>query len=157
LKKRSVDVIGLMIGDVVTEADREYKKDIDLYIKENGLDNDIYAPGFRRDIADILAATDCVVVPSSEGLGLVAMEAMSARTHVVGMDLGGSKEVLQAAGCGEIFSPDGTEENVADAVLRVMKQGEKELENGYSFCEVHNNENYSKGVHEVFSSILFRP
>lgn len=144
-----------MIGDVITEDDRAYMKSINQYINDNGMENDIYAPGFRCDICDILAATDCIVVPSLEGLSLVAMEAMSSRTHVVGMSQGGSKEVLQAAGCGEIFPPDGTEIDVADAVLRVMEQDEQKVENGYRFCEEHGNENYSKGVHGVFNSTIW--
>lgn len=153
IKKRGRNVIGLMIGDVVTDADREYKKTIDLDIRENGLVNDIYAPGFRRDIGDILAATDCVVVPSSEGMPLTVLEAMSARTHVVGMDQGGSREVLMAAGCGELFAVNGTEKAVADAVLRAINQGEDELESGYRFCLQQSYENYSKGVHGVFSDM----
>lgn len=63
----------MMIGDVITDIDRVYKQSIDLYIHNNALEYDIYAPGFRSDIADILAATDCVIVPSYERLGLVAM------------------------------------------------------------------------------------
>ncbi|MBQ6482552.1 MAG: glycosyltransferase, partial [Anaerolineaceae bacterium] len=150
IKKRGTAVVGLMIGDVVTDADRDYKKSIDQFIQENGMKNDIYAPGFRRDIGNILAATDCVVVPSSEGMPLTVLEAMSAKTHVVGMDQGGSKEVLVSAGCGELFPAGGAATEVADAVLKAMKQGESSLENGYRFCLRQSYENYSKGVHGVF-------
>lgn len=142
-----------MIGDVITDTDREYKKSIDHFILDNGLENDIYIPGFRRDVGDILAATDCVVVPSDEGLGLVAMEAMSAKIPVVGVDSGGTRELLKAAGCGELFAADRAKEAVADAVLRVMKQGENELESGYRFCLQQSYENYSKGVHGVFDNM----
>lgn len=153
IKKRGQEVIGLMIGDVVTDADREYKKNIGQFILDNGMKNDIYAPGFRRDVGDILAATDCVVVPSSEGMPLTVLEAMSAKTHVVGMDQGGSKEVLISAGCGELFPAGGEETEVADAVLRAMKQGVSSLENGYRFCLQQSYGNYSKGIHGVFSDM----
>lgn len=153
IKKRGIAVLGLMIGDVITDTDREYKKSIDHFILDNGLENDIYIPGFRRDVGDILAATDCVVVPSDEGLGLVAMEAMSAKIPVVGVDSGGTRELLKAAGCGELFAADRAKEAVADAVLRVMKQGENELESGYRFCLQQSYENYSKGVHGVFDNM----
>lgn len=85
------------MGDTITEADRQYKKSIDTYIREHGLEHNVYAPGFRSDIADILAAIDCVIVPSYEGLGLVAMEAMCARTNVVARKCGGSHELIKAA------------------------------------------------------------
>lgn len=142
-----------MIGDVVTDADREYKKSIDQFIKDNGIERDIYAPGFRRDIGDIMAATDCVVVPSDEGLGLVAMEAMSSKTPVVGINSGGTNELFKAAGCGELFPAEGSATEVADAVFRAMKQGANSLENGYRFCLQQSYENYSKGVHGVFTDM----
>ena len=150
IKERGQSIIGLMIGDVVTDADREYKKSIYQFIQDNGMESDIYAPGFRRDIGDILAASDCVVVPSSEGMPLTVLEAMSAKKHVVGMDSGGSNEVLKTAGCGETFPASGTEKDVADAVLRVVKQDTKKLEKGYQFCEKQSYKNYSKGIHRVF-------
>ena len=151
IKKRGMDVIGLMIGDVVTEADRDYRQTINAYIRANDLEKNVYAPGFRRDIADILSVTDCVIVPSFEGLGLVAMEAMSAKTHVVGMDYGGSKEVLTKAGCGELFHADGTEKDIANAVIRAMKQDDGIIEKGYHFCQQQSTANYSAKIHKLVS------
>lgn len=152
IKKRGIDIIGLIIGDAVTDADRNYRKKIDEYILTHDLEKNIYAPGFRHDVADILSLTDCVVVPSFEGLGLVAMEAMSAKTRVVGMDQGGSKEVLMNAGCGELFSAGGTEKEIADAVIKVMKQDDGIIEKGYRFCEQQSTMKYNTGIHKVFSA-----
>lgn len=117
------------------------------------MERNIFAPGFRRDIADILAATDCVVVPSSEGIPLTVLEAISSRTRVIGMNRGGSNELLKAASCEEVYPADGSETDIAAAVPGVMKQGEECLENGYRFCEKQNYENYSKGMHEVYNSM----
>lgn len=150
IKRRGISVVGMMIGNAITDADRKYKQDLDSFIHENKMEQDIYAPGFRSDITDILAATDCVVVPSSEGMPLTILEAMSAKTRVVGMDSGGSYEVLQKARCGEIFSADGSEKDIADAVLRAMKEPDNVLENGYKFCEQCNYKNYSKDLHDAF-------
>ena len=91
----TADYLQQSIGNTITEADRKYKQSIDTYIREHGLEHDVYAPGFRSDIADILAATDCVIVPSYEGLGLVAMEAMCAKTNVVAQECGGSIAIQQ--------------------------------------------------------------
>ena len=153
IKRRNKNVIGLIVGDVITEADREYQKSIYKYIRENALQNNIFALGFREDIADILSATDCVIVPSHEGLGLVAMETMCARKRVVGMNSGGSEEIIRAAGCGETFPTGGTEKEVADAVYRVLQQKDEQLENGYRFCEQHGPVQYSNRLHEIFCNI----
>ena len=77
------EVIGLMIGDVTIQADKAFKQQIIEDINKYGLTKDIYIPGFRKDIPDILAVSDCVLVPSAEGLSLAALEAMSARCRVV--------------------------------------------------------------------------
>ena len=63
IKKRGLPVVGMIIGDVITDADREYKAGIISYIHNHEMERDIYMPGFRRDVVDILAAADCVVVP----------------------------------------------------------------------------------------------
>ena len=151
IKKRGIDVIGLMIGDVITDADREYKKSIDSYIKDNELKDNLYAPGFRKDIADILAASNCVLVPSSEGMPLTVLEAMCAKRRVVGMDTGGSNEVIKKAHCGEVYPADGTEKDIADAIFRAMeKQTEDILEKGYEFCCKQDIDNYKKLLTVVF-------
>ena len=126
-------MLGLMIGETVTEADKEYKKAIDAYILEDGLGNDIYMPGFRKDIADILAVTDCLMVPSDEGLSLVAMEAMSARKHIVGIDTGGIRELFDAARCGTSYPAGSTPAQIADTILKAENERAQALEQGYNF------------------------
>lgn len=153
IKKRGLSVIGMIIGNVITNADREYKAGIISYIRNHEIESNIYMPGFRQDVADILAATDCVVVPSSEGLGLVAMEAMCAKTRVVAMDKGGSAELIKAADCGETYAADSSEKDIADAVLKAMQQINDRLENGYRFCEHHNYSNYGKELLDVFDGV----
>ena len=140
-----------MIGDVITNADRDYKKTLDSFIQSNKLKDNIYAPGFRKDIADILATSNCVLVPSSEGLSLTVLEAMCAKRRVVGMDSGGSNELMKAAGCGEVYPSNGTEKDIADAIFRAMKkQTEDLLEKGYEFCCKHDINNYKKLLNAVF-------
>ena len=56
IKKRGLPVVGMIIGDVITDADREYKAGIISYIHNHEMERDIYMSGFRRDVVDILAA-----------------------------------------------------------------------------------------------------
>ena len=110
-------MLGLMIGEAVTEADKEYKKAIDAYLLEDGLG----MPGFRKDIADILVVTDCLMVPSDEGLSLVAMEAMSARKHIVGIDTGGIRELFDVARCVTTYPAGSAPAQIADTILKSRK------------------------------------
>ena len=150
IKKKGIDIIGLMIGDVVTEADREYKKGIDKFIQEKGLINDIYMPGFRRDIADVLAASESVLVPSSEGMPLTVLEAMSAKKHVVGMDRGGTGELLRAACCGTTYPAGADAAEIAGVVLTTRNENEEALDKGYQFCLDQTPEKYKKRLCQVF-------
>lgn len=153
IKRRGYGIVGLIVGDAITDTDWEYKKNILSYIHKNDLDKDIFLAGFRSDVPDILSITDCVIIPSNEGLGLVAMEAMSSKTRVVGMDKGGSLELLKAAKCGELFPANGTEGDIADAVLRAMMRREESLIEGYQFCCNHSYDNYNTEIHGVFSNM----
>lgn len=150
MKKRGMKVIGFMIGDTVTEADKEYKKAIDDYIHENELINDIYAPGFRRDIDDILAATDCVLVPSSEGMPLAVLEAMSAQKRITGMDSGGTRELLEKAGCGVTYPSNGVPVQIVDAIIKARKESCESLERGYNFCQNQTPDKYKEKLHRIF-------
>lgn len=61
----------------------------------NGQDITIHPPMKQKEIAGWLAAADVFVIPSHmEGFGLVALEAMSCHTPVVGSDVGGLHYLL---------------------------------------------------------------
>ncbi len=153
IRRRGYDVIGLLIGDIITEDDRSYKQAIDSYIIDNDLTKNIYEPGFRRDISDILAATHCVIVPSSEGFPLTVLEAMSAKRSVVGKDTGGSNEIIMTAKCGVTFISNGTEKDIADAVEKALQQNDMELQRGVHFCEKLNYEYYKTGIRKAMEIV----
>jgi glycosyltransferase involved in cell wall biosynthesis len=80
--------------------------------------------GHREDAVDLMRACDVVVVPSvapGEGFGLVTLEAFSVRTPVVGYAVGALPEV--AGDCALLVAP-GDYSGLADAVLRVLEDGE---------------------------------
>ena len=67
------------------------------------------------------------MVPSSEGLGLVAMEAMCSKAKVFARNKGGSAGLVEAAVSGETYVADGSGKDIADAVLKAIKQGNDRL------------------------------
>ena len=134
LKNLGEDIVGLIVGDTVTAADRIFRRELEQRIEDCGIQSQVLWMGFRSDIGNILAATDCVLVPSEEGLSLVAMEAMSAKRHVVTMNSSGAYELLNHAGCGTFYEGN-NESSVIEAVKRVLEiPNAEELERGYAFC-----------------------
>ncbi len=60
---------------------------------ELGLENRVYFLGFRKDVKEILYASDVFVFPSKrEGLGLSAIEAMSAGLPIITSNIHGIKD-----------------------------------------------------------------
>lgn len=152
LKSMGKDVVGLMIGDAITETDKEYKLKIIGYIQENNLQTNIFMPGFRKDLPDILAVSDCLLIPSQEGLSLAAMEAMSAKCRIVSLDSYGAYELLKNAECGTFYPSKGLPVDAAEAVCRALcEQDEEVIDKGYSFCQSFSTKSYSRKIHEVFS------
>ncbi|MCC5974539.1 MAG: glycosyltransferase family 4 protein [Rubellimicrobium sp.] len=75
--------------------------------------------GFRRDVADWLAALDVVLVASvREGLARCMIEAMSCGTPVVSVDVSSAREVLEPTGAGLVV-PAGDWAAMAGAIRRL--------------------------------------
>ncbi len=71
------------------------------------LQDDVRLLGLRRDVPDILAATDAFVLASQrwEGLPLTVLEAMASELPVVASDVGGTREAVTHEQTGYLFVP----------------------------------------------------
>ena len=153
LKNLGDDIVGLIVGDTVTAADRIFRRELEQRIEDCGIQSQVLWMGFRSDIGNILAATDCVLVPSEEGLSLVAMEAMSAKRHVVTMNSSGAYELLNHAGCGTFYEGN-NESSVIEAVKRVLEiPNAEELERGYAFCMKQTSANFKNKITYLFLNV----
>lgn len=153
LKNLGEDIVGLIVGDTVTATDRIFRRELEQRIEDCGIQSQVLWMGFRSDIGNILAATDCVLVPSEEGLSLVAMEAMSAKWHVVTMNSSGAYELLNHAGCGTFYEGN-NESSVIEAVKRVLEiPNAEELERGYAFCMKQTSANFKNKITYLFLNV----
>lgn len=81
-----------------------------------GLASQVHFLGFRKDIDDILRASDVFVMPSlREGLPLALLEAMASSLPVITSDINGIREVVAGIECGWLVDPRNTEA-IADAM-----------------------------------------
>lgn len=150
LKSLKVNAVGLIVGDTATAADRAFRKELEQQIEYSGIKAQIVWLGFRTDIKDILAASDCVLIPSEEGLSLVAMEAMAARRQIVTTDFGGAYELLNCSG-GGTFYRENDELSAIGAVKKALETPNADMtERGYAFCIKQTDANFKNKIGNLF-------
>ncbi|GAA0487037.1 glycosyltransferase family 4 protein [Salinibacillus aidingensis] len=114
----------------------------------------IHPPKDQAEVATWMAAADVFVLPSHmEGFGLVALEAMSCHTPVVGSDVGGLTYLLQDAGVP--FEPKNAA-SLADAVEKVMNSEELRatlIENGERKAWENDQEKLLDNLMDIYDRI----
>lgn len=97
------------------------KKHVRRIARRAGVGNAIRCTGARRDIGDILAASDILVMPSlADPLPLTVMEAMAAGLPVVATRSGGCEEMVLDGVTGYLVAPKNDGE-MAQAILRLLE------------------------------------
>lgn len=85
-----------------------------------GIEGAIHFAGHRKDVPEILAATDVLCISSNyEGTPLVLFEAMAAGKAIVSTAVDGCREVIQDKRTG-LLVPPGDPERLAEALLKVI-------------------------------------
>jgi glycosyltransferase involved in cell wall biosynthesis len=86
-----------------------------------GLERHILLTGSRRDVAEILDASDIVAHPGEqEGLSNAVLEAMAAGLPVVASSVGGNPEAVEDGETGRLVPP-GDAQAMASAILELLR------------------------------------
>lgn len=89
-----------------------------------GLQDRLWLPGVRADIAAILRATDCFVLPSlSEATSCTLQEAMACGLPIVATNVGGNADLLEHGRCGTLV-PAEDAQALAAAILQHQATGQ---------------------------------
>ncbi|MBI4638121.1 MAG: glycosyltransferase family 4 protein [Candidatus Rokubacteria bacterium] len=106
----------LIVGAGVGEADIRRR------IDELGLGAQVLMTGFRRDIPEVMAALDVLVLPSvrSEASSQVIPQALAVGTAVVATTVGGSPELIRDGETGRLVPPDDARA-LAEAILGLLR------------------------------------
>lgn len=103
-----------------TPGDKSYYDRCVRKVKLEGLTSRFRFVGYEECLPSAYCAMDLLVVPSliREGFGMTALEGMAYGKPVVAYDSGGLREILHAAGCGDLLAPA---ENIAGLAERVNR------------------------------------
>lgn len=90
-----------------------------------GIHESIQFCGFRKDMPEIYAISDIIVLPSLwEPLANVALESMAARKPIIATDVDGMSEAIVDNKTG-ILVPSGDHDALADAIIDLVNNPEK--------------------------------
>jgi len=91
-----------------------------------GLANHVVMTGFRRDVPEVMAALDLLVLPStrSEATSQVIPQALAVRTPVVATAVGGIPEIVKDGVTGRLVPP-GEPDALARAILEMISDTER--------------------------------
>ena len=101
--------------------ERAYREEV----RALGCEEIVRFVGFRRDIADIIAAADLAVLPSvAEAFGLVVAEALYLGTPIVATQVGGIPEIVEN-GVDGVLVPPADSKALADAIVNLLSNHDR--------------------------------
>lgn len=101
-------------------GDGKLRGKLQAQVRESGLSGNIHFLGSRRDVPDLLAASDLFVLPSLwEGLPMALIEAMAASMPVVATAVSGTVQVMIPGETGLVVPP-GNSQMLAGAMIELL-------------------------------------
>jgi len=109
----------------VVAGDGKWREMLETTAARMGINNHVRIIGAVDDVRPLLWASNLFVQPSSrrEGFGLSLVEAMAVGLPVVGSDLGGIPEIIEAEVNG-LLAPPGNSSMLASQIIRLIKDPE---------------------------------
>ena len=108
---------------VLIAGEGEQLDEIRQLIQSLGLAGAVLLPGFRRDTARLLAASDVYLNSSerNEAMSFAILEAMANRLPVAATDVGGNRTLVELDGQAGFIVPYGDVEGFSDAVKTLLE------------------------------------
>jgi glycosyltransferase involved in cell wall biosynthesis len=105
---------------IILVGDGELKETLQKQVNAAGLEEHIHFLGNRKDVPDLLSASDYFVLPSLwEGLPMALLEAMASGLPIIATAVSGSKQVMVDGETGLLVSPGDTQ-GLADAMIELL-------------------------------------
>lgn len=105
---------------VLIAGDGELRENLESQAREMSLEGQVHFLGTRKDIPDLLSASDSFVLPSLwEGMPMALIEAMASGLPVVATDVSGTREVMVHGETG-LMVPPGDAEQLARAIDQIL-------------------------------------
>ncbi len=119
----------LVVGEDISQ-NKKYREELIKLTENMGLAEKVIFTGFRRDISQVMAALDILVLPSvEEPFGRVIIEAMACGKPVVATKAGGAPEIVKDGETGFLV-PMKNPHAIAEPVINLLNDKNKAKEMG---------------------------
>ncbi len=126
--------------DLLLAGDGQLRESLERLAQELGIDARVRFLGVRRDVADLLRASDVFALTSvSEAASITLLEAMASGLPVVVTAVGGNPEIVRE-GIDGLMAPRGDSHGIATALLKVLDDGRLAYAMGQSGAERVRNQ-----------------
>lgn len=114
----------LIVGDIPSAS--PLKQQLEEQVARLGIGGSVIFAGYREDVPEILAALDCVVLPSTrdEGVPQSVAQALAMARPVVATDVGATAELIEDGVTG-ILVPPGDAAALATGILSTLREPEQ--------------------------------
>ena len=151
------DVIFWIVGNA-SFGEEEYETKIKQMASDLGVENKITFTGFRKDIPELLGASDIVAVPShAEAFGNAAIEAMAAARPVVSSNTDGLVDIVVENETGFRVPPKDPIK-LASAIFELIDKPELREQFGIAgqqrVEEMFNEEIQTKKLEQIFINLI---
>lgn len=121
--------------DLLLAGDGQLRESLERLAGDLGIASRVYFLGVRRDVPDLLRASDVFALTSvSEAASITLLEAMASGLPVVVTAVGGNPEIVRQ-GVDGLLAPRGDSHGIATALLRVLDDGRLAFAMGQSGAE----------------------
>ena len=124
-------------------GDGELRSDLEKQARSSGVSDHIHFLGSRRDVHELLVASDLFILPSLfEGLSMALLESMAAGVPVVATAVSGTTTVVDNDRVGTLVPP-ADPNALAEATLELLSRSTREIERLCRNAQQRVSENFS--------------
>jgi glycosyltransferase involved in cell wall biosynthesis len=152
LVEKNIDFVALIFGE------GELQEQLENQITKYSLNEKVKLLGFCSNINEMLAASDCFVMPSiDEGMPMSLLEAVAAELPVISTHVGDIEKIIQNQDSG-IVIPLNDPKALANAILVFQKDENRAntfaLNAKYKMRKIYSSEAMARNYSHIYSDIL---
>jgi glycosyltransferase involved in cell wall biosynthesis len=158
LKEKGLDFMMWIAGGAAASDTIGYSNYLQRLIQDNGLEENVFLLGWRKDIYTLMRMADAVALPThTEGFPLVVLETMTLKCPVVSTPVGGIVDIIEDGETGLLGPVDDQKvlaENIEklirdkDLADRIARKAYQQITEKFTFA------NYIESVRKAFEQII---